>query len=110
MTFFSIFQTKKQQNTSPQSGDKPPVKNTQEEVAHSLNGVEPESNPIPSLLSGDMSLDDPSLSDGQRDVVIKYLKHVVLTFLSCGQSEVRVSFCVIVFSFFFFLVPYEKTN
>ena len=48
----------------------------------------PEVDPIPSLLSGDMSLDDPSLSEGQRDIVVKYLKHVVLKFLSCGQSEV----------------------
>nr|CAB3250165.1 golgin subfamily A member 1-like [Phallusia mammillata] len=59
-------------------------------VAHE-NGVTPEAvvDPIPSLLAGDMALDDPSLNDGQRDVVIKYLKHVVLRFLSCGQSEAQ---------------------
>jgi len=83
-------QNKKQQSVSNQTGGNPPVKSGAGDDAPSFNGLETDSNPIPSLLSGDMSLDDPSLSDGQRDVVIKYLKHVVLSFLSCGQSEVRL--------------------
>nr|XP_002125266.3 golgin subfamily A member 1-like [Ciona intestinalis] len=55
------------------------------------NGItlEPEADPLPSFLAGKVSLDDPSLSEDQKDVVSKYLKHVVLRFLSCGQSEAQ---------------------
>ena len=35
-----------------------------------------------------MSLDDPTLTYQQREEKIKYLKHVLLKFMSCEQSEV----------------------
>uniref|UniRef100_H2Z6M5 GRIP domain-containing protein n=1 Tax=Ciona savignyi TaxID=51511 RepID=H2Z6M5_CIOSA len=57
--------------------------------ANPHNGVSPDEDPLPSFLAGKVSLDDPSLSEDQRDVVVKYLKHVVLRFLSCGQSEAQ---------------------
>jgi len=69
-----------------------PASTNGHEEAHLQNGtaLEPDVDPIQPFLSGDISLDDPSLNEGQRDVVIKYLKHVILRFLSCGQSEVKL--------------------
>ena len=38
---------------------------------------------------GETSLSDPGLSDDQRQVMVEYLKHVLLKFIACEQSEVR---------------------
>nr|XP_039270473.1 golgin subfamily A member 1-like [Styela clava] len=45
---------------------------------------------VPDLTAlGTTAIDDPSLSLEQREITVKYLKHVILTFLSCSQSEAQ---------------------
>ena len=52
------------------------------------------------LLSGETSLTDPGLNEDQRKVLLEYLKHVLLKFIACDQTEVSfVSLIEIVVTF-----------